>query len=128
MEIVRQFLCFSGVGVVGTGAHFFTLISLVSLARMDPVTASVFGFIAGALVNYILNYYFTFRSSKRHRETMGKFFAVAALGLVLNTGMMEIAVNRFAIHYLLSQMAATCIVLLWNFTGSRVWVFRQKEL
>ena len=64
--ILKQFIKFSGVGVVGTAVQYATLFILVQLAGVYPVLASTAGFVLGAFVNYYLNYIYTFRSSKSH--------------------------------------------------------------
>jgi len=59
---IGQFLMFAGVGAIGTVGHYTTLIVLVQFWKVDPVFASSFGFVVGAVINYILNYHFTFQS------------------------------------------------------------------
>ena len=122
--LVRQFLGFAAVGVVGTAAHFATLLILVRKFHLDPVWSSVIGFIVGALVNYLLNYRVVFQSRKRHVEAMSQFFTVAGVGLLLNAAIMAFAVQSLNLHYLLSQILATGTVLLWTFAGNRIWTFR----
>ena len=55
-NITRQFITFSSIGVIGTTAHYITLIILVEILTLMPVIASSCGAIIGALVNYTLNY------------------------------------------------------------------------
>jgi len=40
---------------------------------------------------------------------------------------MAAGVNVFQLHYLLVQVIATGLVLLWNFAGNRSWTFREKS-
>lgn len=120
-----QFLTFSIVGIVGTATHYAVLFGLVSLTAADPVYASMTGFIAGALVNYFLNYYITFKSDHHHAIAVVKFLSVAGVGLLLNTILMLLATRILVIHYLLGQVAATGTVLLWNYWGNRNWTFRR---
>ncbi len=122
--LMRQFLGFAAVGVVGTAAHFSTLLILVQKFQADPVWSSVIGFIVGAAVNYFLSYRVVFRSRKRHVEAMSQFFSVAGVGLLLNAAIMAFAVQTLGWHYLVSQILATGTVLLWNFAGNRFWTFR----
>lgn len=122
-----QFLLFAGVGAIGTAAHYGVLIALVRLARTDAVLASTAGFVVGAGVNYALNYLFTFNSSKRHTEALPKFFTVALLGMGINAAIMAGLVHQAGVHYLLAQIVATGLVLVWNFAGSKLWVFREKQ-
>jgi len=122
-----KFVRFLGVGVFCTAAHYAVLVLLVQWATLAAVQASAIGFAVGALVNYVLNYRFTFRSTKRHREAMLKFFIVAIIGLGLNTACMAVGVGPLRLHYLLSQILATGLVLIWNFTGNHLWTFRQMK-
>jgi putative flippase GtrA len=123
--IVQQFVCFAGVGVIGTLVHYATLMALVHLGRVSPILSSVAGFVLGALVNYVLNYHVTFRSKKPHRETLAKFYTIALVGLGLNTLIMIVATTLCSLHYLVAQVIATAVVLASNFAGNRQWTFRE---
>jgi putative flippase GtrA len=37
---------------------------------------------------------------------------------------MSLAINQLGIHYFVSQMLATGIVLVWGFLGNRLWTFK----
>ena len=122
-KVINQFLCFSGVGIIGTLAHYLILIGLVEIFYAKAVLGSAMGFSVGAMVNYFLNYYVTFKSTKSHREAMIKFFTVGVIGLMLNTLMMALAIEVFALYYLLAQVISTGLVLFWNFIGNQRWTF-----
>jgi len=124
-EMVKQFILFVAIGGVGTAGQYLTLIALVEMNILTSVPASVIGFIIGALVNYALNYRYTFNSKKSHKEAMSKFFAVAFFGAIANTSLMYVGVIMLKMYYLVSQLIATCIVLLWNFTANKLWTFRD---
>ena len=119
-----QFAAFQVVGLFGFAAHYGTLIGLAEGLRADPVLASALGFVAGGLTNYVLNYRFTFGSSKSHVRAMPQFFAVALVGLVLNTTLMALFVKGLEAHYLLSQLVTTALLTLWHFGANRLWTFR----
>ncbi len=125
--ILKQFIKFSGVGVVGTAVQYATLFLLVQFAGVYPVLASTAGFVLGAFVNYYLNYIFTFRSSKSHFEAMPKFFTVATVGLLLNAMIMEFFISFFGLPYIIAQLIATALVLLWNFSANRMWTFMESS-
>jgi putative flippase GtrA len=118
-----QFLMFAGIGAIGTVGHYTTLIVLVQFWRVDPVFASSLGFVVGAIINYILNYHFTFNSDKQHREAFTKFLIVAIIGAGINGGIMYAGVENTRINYLIVQIFATGAVLLWNFALNKAWTF-----
>lgn len=120
-----KFLRFVGVGTLATAIQYVILIVLVRLEVSSPTIASATGFMISGIINYLLNYHFTFRSQRAHIQAASRFAAVAAMGLILNTGVMALGVNVLLIHYLAVQIVATAIVLLWNFFGNYLWSFRD---
>lgn len=112
------------MGIFGTITHYSILIFFVQFINLNPIISSIAGFIGGALVNYILNYRYTFRSTKRHGITILKFFIIAGIGLVINAFIMTICIHTFHLYYLLAQILATGLVFLWNFTGNLIWTFK----
>ena len=125
--LLRQFVSFTGVGFVSAIGHYGLLIALVQFAGFAAVPASAAGALFGASINYALNYRFTFRSSKRHREAVLKFAVIAGVGLVLNTLFMWVGVELVGAHYLLSQVVTTGLVLIWSFAGNRYWTFQPAS-
>ncbi len=125
---IGQFLMFAGVGAIGTIGHYTVLIVLVQFWAVDPVFASSFGFIVGAIINYILNYHFTFQSDKQHAEALTKFLIVATIGAGINGFIMYIGVENTRINYLVIQVFATLVVLVWNFVVNKVWTFAHHEV
>ena len=114
---------FAGLGVIGTLGHYTVLVVLVQFWAVDPVFASSLGFVVGAVINYILNYHFTFQSRKRHSETLTKFLIVAIIGAGINGFIMYIGVENTRINYMIIQLFATLVVLLWNFIVNSLWTF-----
>lgn len=120
---LNQFVIFSAIGAVGTVGHYATLILLVEVLSQPPILASSLGFVVGALINYILNYHFTFKSNKPHREALLQFLLVAAVGAGINAGLMYLCIEFLQLHYFIAQLLATGIVLLWNFIINKYWTF-----
>ena len=124
--MLRQFISFSIIGAIGTIAHFAVLIFCVQIVSVGPVSGSLAGFITGAVINYLLNYHVAFKSTNRHIESFLKFFTVAMVGLGLNTAIMYIMSQW--LYYLISQVIATAIVLIWNFLCNRFSTLREDCL
>ncbi|MBE0596260.1 MAG: GtrA family protein [Desulfuromonadales bacterium] len=119
----RQFLCFAAIGATGTALHYLVLVGLVQLSLTGPVLASAVGATLGAVVNYLLNYRITFRSQKSHWEASARFFLVALVGLGLNSAILALFLHLLPVHYLVSQLLTTGLVLIWNFLGNKLWTF-----
>jgi putative flippase GtrA len=123
---LRAFLMFGSVGLVAAVFHYGTLIALCEAFDVDPVPASVFGFIAGGCVSYLLNYHLTFMSDRRHAVAVPLFLLVALAGLALNTLAMAVLVNALDIQYVLAQAMATIMVLFWHFFANARWTFASR--
>jgi len=121
--VLRKFTLFVFVGVTCTAIQYAILIALVSLRDWQVTLASTLGFIVSALVNYTLNYFVTFKATRSHFVTLPRFAFMAGTGLALNAGILQVGLTYSALPYLWIQVAATIIVLFWNFIGSLKWSF-----
>jgi putative flippase GtrA len=54
---------------------------------------------------------------------MFRFALVHAVGFALNGAIMAVGAKVFGFHYFAAQVAATIIVLFWNFLANRRWTF-----
>ncbi len=123
--ITKQFSCFFLVGALSALIQFSILISFVEFFFIKPIFASTLGYIAGALVNYILNHYFTFKSSLSHKKTLVRFTFNSLFGLILNFLLMNILLIYYP--YILSQILASGVILFWNFLIHRYWTFGSSR-
>jgi putative flippase GtrA len=124
---VRQFIGFVGAGAVATFAHYSILIMLVHIGEWEPTLASALGAVCGAFVSYVLNYRYVFRSTTGHADAMLRFFLIAGSGLMLNTVFMWIGVKGIGLHYLVSQIVATVLVMFWSFAANHKWTFGRAH-
>lgn len=118
-----QFLRFALVGAAATATTYVILIGLVEAWGVNPVVASLVGFMGGIVVNYALNYRFTFRSDKPHQAVAPRFLVVVLVGMVLNGALMYVGIHWLEVHYALAQLFAVAVVLLWSFAANRWWAF-----
>ncbi|MCG5510354.1 GtrA family protein [Ectothiorhodospira lacustris] len=123
MHIAHQFLAFVTVGGISTAGHYTLFIGLAYTANVEPTLASTIGFIGGAIINYILNYRFTFKATGTHTTIAPRFIAAALSGMLLNAGLLATGVYILKINYLAAQIASTAVVLFWNFIINKYWTF-----
>lgn len=84
-------------------------------------------FIVSASANFTLNRRWTFRSQEKNITAQAiKFFLVATVGLGLNNLFFFLITAILKWPDLAGLMIATALVLLWNFTANKLWVFRAK--
>jgi putative flippase GtrA len=122
--LTRQFSAFFGVGVVAAVVHYGVLIGLVEAGGLDPVPATLLGYIAGGVVSYALNRRLTYASDRPHVEAGWRFAVVAAVGFGLTGAFMHGFTRWFGVPYLPAQVVTTGIVLFWSFVAHKLWTFR----
>lgn len=124
--LLHQFIHFAAVGLTGTLIQYATLWLGVEYFSLKAPTASAIGYILGSVINYLLNYFFTFNSDKSHKEAASKYFSILGIGWCINVGLMSLLVNYLSWYYWFAQFLTTGIGLLWNFSGSKWWAFKHK--
>jgi putative flippase GtrA len=126
--MLRKLFRYGVVGAVGTPAHYLTLILLVEIGGIGPTFATIAGSAVGALVNYLLNRRYTFKSAKAHSDAGPKFFIIALGTGILNAVLVYLGAGLLGMHYLLVQIVATLIVFLSNFVLNNAWTFREENM
>lgn len=119
----NQFLKFALVGTTATVTTYAVLIVGVEGLNINAVTASIAGYVLGIAVNYILNYRYTFGGVQHHHVVIPKFLAVMLVGMFINAAVMYAGINWLDFHYMLTQLAAVAVVLMWSCTANRLWTF-----
>jgi len=126
MSISRQFIRFAAVGASGTAVQYSILyIGTAMFGIRVAAAASGVGYMCGSVVNYLLNYFFTFESGKSHAEAATKYFSLLAVGFCINTGLMALLVHQLDWNKWIAQFFTTGIGLIYNFLGSRFWAFKE---
>jgi putative flippase GtrA len=98
---------------------------LVEAVGIQPVTASLFGALVGAIVSYVLNRNITFQSTARHSKTAPKFFFTAFLAVVLNTVFMAFFTLTLRLPYPIAQVLTTGLLLIVTFGLNKFWSFKN---
>jgi len=117
---------FISVGAIATIIQYVIFITLVELFSVGAVMASALGYGTSSILNYILNYHFTFSSNAKHRVAAVKFTIVVIIGLSLNSLIMYLLVTVIDSHYLLAQIITTGVVLIFNFVVHKYWTYKTK--
>jgi putative flippase GtrA len=90
------------VGGIATLIQYIALIWTVERWHWNAGLASSPGYCLSAIANYLLNYYFTFRSDNQHGVAATRFAIVAAAGFALNAVFMELLAVKLHLPYVLS--------------------------
>jgi putative flippase GtrA len=125
---ILKFVGYACVGAAGTAVQYVVLAVLVSVHAWGAVMASCLGAIAGAMVNYSLNYRFTFRATGMHRRSAPRFAVVAGVSILLNSTLMTVFTHRLDFAWLPAQLVTTGCVLVLTYVASSRWTFRTHRI
>lgn len=123
----RQLLAYVVAGGITAVAHYAALIGLVELGHVDPVPATLAGFVLGAVVSYLLNRWLTFDATRSHAQAGWRFAVIAAGGFVLTGILMHLFVARAGLPYLPMQFVTTGFVMVFSFLGHKFFSFADRE-
>ena len=124
----RQLFAFAIAGAASAVVHYGVLVALVQMARWQPVTATLCGYVAGGFVSYLLNRRLTFVSRRDHRAALPRFVAVAGVGFALTGLIMAVLTGLPGVPYLPAQVVTTGVVLVWSFIAHKIWTFDDAPL
>ena len=89
--------------------------------------ASIASFVLATIANYLLSYVLAFKRGRFARgPEIARLFAVAGVGLALNTGFVLLFLRSDLFGEVFAKIAAVPFVLAWNFLGRRIFVFRAE--
>ncbi len=130
-------------GGLATAVHFCVLILLIEYQLSTPMTATMIGAGLGLLINYQIQFHWTFKVSGPHSRFFTRYLIVSALMFGLNAGIFwlvtmpeiftllknipwpkQITPQPKNIAYLYAQVIATGIVFLCNFLINRHYTFK----
>ena len=129
-KLAAQFLKFGVVGVIATGIDFGIMIFLTEVFGVDPVISSGISFCTSTVFNYLasMRFVFTHRDDLSRRREFAIFVVLSLIGLGLNQLIMWGGTTALGERwYVLAKVAATGIVMLWNFFSRKRWLDAKDE-
>jgi putative flippase GtrA len=90
--------------------------------------SATFSYCCGIVVSYVANKSVTFQDSGRKTATQFATFAAISLScLIVNLGIVWLAVTFLSFSPLVAKIIATCCAFLWNYHGQSRFTFRPGD-
>ena len=140
-KLIMEFLRYAVVGgvsaLVDMAVNYVMLFFILGGTKDDRglVALSVAcGFVVGLIVNFILSNIFVFKSEeqKERGKTLGAFLIYVAVG-VIGFGLTELLtilgthiIGDGGIWYLILTCFVKGVVLIWNYVGRKIFVYKGK--
>ena len=117
-----QIIKFGMVGALCFLINYGLMILLTEIFHVYYLISCMISFTVSVVVNYLLSMRFVFLS----REDMDKrmefllFVVLSLIGLGLNQLLMWLLVDKGGLHYMLSKIVVTVIVMVYNFVTRKL--------
>ena len=124
LQLTAQFLRFAVVGLLATGVHVATTVTMIDHFMVPYAwAANLCGVALGVCTSYIGNYYWTFDAKSSHKSRFPRFAGAYALVFLLNSFIMGILSDFMGVHYLVALAVCVTITPVLTFFLNRQWVF-----
>ena len=87
-------------------------------------------FVLGLIANFVLSKLFVFQEKSETTNAVGEFVTyavVGVVGLLIKELLLWVFNIQIGWHYMLVWVFSTVIVLIWNYAGRRVLLYRKKK-
>ena len=122
---LMKFLKFSAVGLSGVFVNFGVTWFFKEVCKLNKYASNILGFVFAATSNYLLNRWWTFRSSNPDVGTeYAKYFLIAVVGLGIDTLTVYLLNGKLKWNFYLSKVFGILISSLWNFFANLAFTFR----
>jgi len=118
---ILRFLCAGGAGAI---TEFVTLYLLVEALLIPAEIAFFLSAILSVIVVFLGNKFFTFKSKGAVATQVLKFAVVYGVSIALNVVLSNI-LFAIGLHYLFAKALAIGLIICWNYSFSKWWVFNN---
>lgn len=127
-KLMGQIIKFGFVGFLCFFIDYEVMVFLTERFGVDYRLSCGISFTVSVIVNYLLSVTFVFETDKEKKKT-GEFviFVILSLiGLGINEACMWLAVEFAGVHYKLSKIGATAVVMVYNFISRKLFIEKKN--
>lgn len=120
--MISQFFKFLAIGVTNTLVGLTVIAAAMYLFNTNPIVANAVGYLVGVAASFALNGRLTFRQNSLSGRMFARFVAVCIISYIANVAAVWLWLDH---DKYTAQVIGMAVYLLVNFSGSRMFVFRQ---
>jgi len=130
--LAGQFMRYLFTGGLAFAVDFGLFALCLYAFEWHYLLANLVGLVAGLVLNYALSVCWVFTACERklEKKKTAEFFVFALVGFIgvgLNEILMLLMVDSLKWQEMLSKAIAAIIVLMWNFGGRKLILFRERK-
>ena len=122
-KLIKQILKFGIVGIIAFIIDYLLLYVLTEYIGIHYLISSIISFTVSVIFNYIFSIKWVFDVKKKQgTKEFIIFLILSVIGLLINSLIMYLLVDIFNIHYMVSKLVSTFIVMIYNFITRKVFI------
>ena len=126
-KLIQQLIKFGFVGFLCFFIDWGIMVFLTEVFGINPLISSTISFTVSVTVNYILSVTFVFETDKNANK--GSQFVIFVLlsivGLGVNELCMWLGTDLLGIHYMITKVGATAVVMVYNFITRKIFIEKK---
>ena len=117
-KLIAQLMKFGVVGVIAFIIDYGLLALLTEAFGVNYLVSATISFTVSVVFNYVASMRYVFT---RRREFI-IFVVLSVIGLGINNACMWAGVELLSVHYLITKIFATAVVMVWNFVTRKIFL------
>lgn len=116
-KLFAQFAKFGIVGIIAFVIDYGLMVLLTEAFGINYLISATISFTVSVIFNYVasMRYVFTHKEGMSRRREFIIFVVLSVIGLGLNNALMWLGTGLLGISYLITKLAATAVVTIYNF-------------
>lgn len=121
-KLLKQLIRFGMVGFLCFFIDYGVLLALTELCGINYLISSGISFTLSVAVNYLLSMKYVFQAKEENSriKEFVLFVLLSLAGLGINQLVMWLTVEKLGVMYQISKIAATAIVMIYNFISRKI--------
>ena len=123
-----QFVRYAFVGGIATVVDWGALFLLTEIAHIYHLVSAIIAFVAGLITNFLLSKLLVFNANEVKVNPTLEFISYGMIGVVglgITEAILFLLTNCLSVHYMISKMIATVIVLAWNYLARKKILYKD---
>ena len=123
-KLIAQIMKFGVVGFLAFIIDYGLLAFLTEVFYVNYLASATISFTVSVVFNYMasMRYVFTHKEGLSRRREFIIFIVLSVIGLGINNACLWAGVELLNIHYLITKIGATAIVMVWNFVTRKIFL------
>ena len=126
-DLVKKIFKFGIVGFSAFIIDYGLMVAFTEVLGIDYMISSALSFTVSVIYNYILSIFWVFDVNKKNKgpKSFVIFVILSVIGLLFNQLLMYVGTDMLEIHYMVTKIFVTGIVMVYNFITRKIFLEKK---